>query len=77
MARKVKKIDIMAIWDCELENAIDENKEFIDESIISIADLKDECISYLSDCYENEMLSDVNYENVVYDIAKANGAWKW
>ena len=69
-------INIMDCWNNSIDDAIERNKEYIDFSVLSIDEFKQECIELLTYYFENEMLGDeVNFNNIVGDIASSYEMW--
>ncbi len=70
MARAIM-VNLLDIWGNNIEDAIENNKEYLDFSVMPYDEFKEECINLLSFYFDNEMLSiEPNYNNFVLDTAR-------
>ena len=70
MARAIM-VNLLDIWGNNIEDAIENNKEYLDFSVMPYDEFKEECINLLTFYFDNEMLSiEPNYNNFVLDTAR-------
>ena len=70
MAREIM-VNLVEIWDNNITDAIEDNKDYIDFTIMPYDEFKEECINLLRYYFDNEMLSiEPNYNNFVLDTAR-------
>lgn len=65
-------VNLMAIWENSIIDAIENNEDYIDFNIMPLDEFKQECIDLITYYFENEMLgNEINYNNIVIDTAQA------
>ncbi len=70
MARELM-VNLVEIWENNITAAIEDNKDYIDFTIMPYDEFKEECINLLRYYFDNEMLSiEPNYNNFVLDTAR-------
>lgn len=70
MAREIM-VNLVEIWENNITDAIEDNKDYIDFTIMPYDEFKEECINLLRYYFDNEMLSiEPNYNNFVLDTAR-------
>ena len=70
MAREII-VNISAVWRNNLTDAIEDNKEYIDFSIMPYDEFMEECLNLITYYFDNEMLgNEINYKTLVLDTAK-------
>lgn len=68
--------DLQDVWEYGIDDAIEENADYIDFTVISKEDLRSECLEYIKYCFENDMISlEPDYNNIVIDTARNYDAW--
>ena len=64
-------VNMVEIWDNNITDAIEDNKDYIDFSIMPYDEFKEECFNLISYYFDNDMLgNEINYNNLVLDTAK-------
>ena len=59
-------------------DAIEDNKEYIDFSVMTYDELKEECINLIKYYFDNEMIGlEINYNDIVIDMAKTYNMLKY
>ena len=70
MARAIL-VNLVEIWNNNIADAIENNKEYLDFSVMPYNEFIEECINLLTFYFDNEMLSvEPNYNNLVLDTAR-------
>lgn len=70
-------VNLVEVWENNIIDAIDYYDGFIDFSVVSREELKEECLNLIQYYFDNEMLgNEINYRNIVIDIASEMGAYK-
>ena len=65
-------VNLMEIWENSIIDAIENNEDYIDFSIMPLDEFKQECIELITYYFENEMLGNkINYNNIVIDTAQS------
>lgn len=69
-------VNLTATWEYGIDDAIDSLRDYLDFSSMPEEELKKECMDEITTQYDDEMLSsplDVNYTDIVYDVARWYG----
>ncbi len=70
-------VNVIEVWQNCIDDAIVSNEDYLDFSVMSIEEFKEECINYITFYFDNDMISlEPNYNDIVIDIAKSYEMWE-
>ena len=70
-------VDMAEVWSNGVEDAIEYYEDYLDFSLMTREEFKEECINAIAYYFENEMLGlEINYNDIVSDTAAAYEIWE-
>lgn len=70
-------VDMAEVWSNGIDDAIEYYEDYLDFSLMTREEFKDECIKAIAYYFDNEMLSlEINYKDFVIDTAEAFEIWE-
>ena len=70
-------VDMAEVWSNGIDDAIDYYEDYLDFSLMTREELKEECIKVIAYYFDNEMLGlEINYNDIVSDTAAAYEIWE-
>ena len=70
-------VNLAEVWENCIDDAIDYYSEYLDFTVMSLAEFKEECITIITDYFDNDMIGlDINYKDIVSDTAKIYEMWR-
>ncbi len=70
-------IDMAEVWSNGVDDAIEYYEDYLDFSLMTREEFKEECIKAIAYYFENEMLGlEINYRDIVSDTAEAYEIWE-
>ena len=70
-------VNMAEVWENNVTDAIEENREYLDFTVMPLDEFKQECIEEIRYYFDNDMIGlEINYNNLVTDTAKTYGMLK-
>ena len=70
-------VNLAEVWENCIDDAIDYYSEYLDFTVMPLAEFKEECITIITDYFDNDMIGlDINYRDIVSDTAKIYEMWR-
>ena len=64
-------VNLAEVWENNITDAIEENREYLDFTVMPLEEFKKECLEEIRYYYDNDMIGlEINYNNFVTDTAK-------
>ncbi len=65
-------VNLAEVWENNITDAIEENREHLDFTVMPLEEFKQECLELIKDYFDDEMIGlEINYNNFITDTAKS------
>lgn len=70
-------VNVAEVWQNFIDDAIVSNEDYLDFSVMSMDEFKEECINLITYYFDNDMIGlEPNYNDIVIDTAKSYEMWE-